>query len=79
MRVSVRLHGVLRRHHPGPDPHKPFEVEIAQGSRVVDLVPVLDLPPERVSAFSVNAEAVERTHPLHDGDSVSLFSPVAGG
>ena len=77
--VAVRLHAVLRRHHPGPNAHQPFEVEMASGSNVSALIPALKLPPELVWVASVNGEAVEMDQLLHDGDRVSLFPPVAGG
>ena len=79
MRVSVRLHGILRRHHPGPDPHAPHEVEVAEHSVVRDLVSALGLPDDLILAASVNGEASEPDRPLNEGDRVSLFPPVAGG
>lgn len=79
MHVFVKLHGILRRHHPGPDGHEPLRVEMPPGSAVADLVPALNLPSPRVWTASVNYETVELDHPLNDGDRISLFPPVAGG
>lgn len=30
-------------------------------------------------AYAVNAEYVERSHPLRDGDEVAIIPPVSGG
>lgn len=79
IRVAVRLHAVLRRHHPGPNNHKPFDVDLAPDSVASVLIPLLGLPEPLVWAVSVNGEAVELDHPLRDGDRVSFFPPVAGG
>lgn len=79
MDVKVKLHAVLRRHHPGPNQHLAFAVDIPPASTVADLVPILGLPDELVWAASVNGEAVELDHPLKTDDHISLFPPVAGG
>jgi molybdopterin converting factor small subunit len=79
VRVYVRLHGVLRRHHPGPDLHTPIEADIEPGSVVADLMPLLGLPDGLVYVASVNGEAVEPDEVLSWQDQVSLFPPVAGG
>lgn len=79
MRITVKLHGDIRRHHPDSNPHLPFEIEIPSSSTIADLAPILNIPDELVWAASVNKEAVELTRPLQEDDRVSLFPPVAGG
>lgn len=79
MRVSLRLHGVLRRHHPGPNPHTPFEVDVKSGATVTELAATVGLPNDAGWVASVNGEAVEPDYVLAQGDRVSLFPPAAGG
>ncbi len=61
------------------------EVEIADGSKVADLIAALgrDYPPiaaaARLLAAAVNAEYVEPDTVLRAGDEVALIPPVSGG
>jgi molybdopterin converting factor subunit 1 len=81
MHLTVKLFGSLREEAGS----KEFELEIAEGSRVVDLrellaerFPLLERLGSRI-ATSVNMEMAEADHVLHDGDEVAFLPPVAGG
>ena len=81
MRVSVLLFGSLRE----ATGAKELDVALPEGARVSDLSALLgrdhaafaQLPP-RVRV-SVNYEVVEASHPLRDGDEVSIIPALAGG
>jgi sulfur-carrier protein len=79
VKVYVKLYGLLRKHHPGPNRSVPLEVELPEGAVVADLVPVLKLPGEIVRNAFVNNEAAPLQTTLQAGDSVGLFPPVVGG
>ncbi len=79
MKVYVKLYSLLRKHHPGPDRSKPFEVELPEGATVAALAPALNLPAPLVRSVFVNNDAVELDAVLNDGDQVGIFPPVVGG
>ncbi len=56
------------------------ELELADGARVDDVWPALDLGDEpRGLVYAVNRAYVERGTPLAEGDEVALIPPVSGG
>ena len=79
MKVYVKLYALLRKHHPGPNRSVPFEVALADGAVVSDLIPALHLDPKFVRNAFVNNEARELDTALAEGDQVALFPPVVGG
>ncbi len=82
MEVTVKLHGVLRRHRPGEiegAPHHPFTMELPSVSTVDDLGANLSLGHTISFVVAVNGEAAELATALHQGDVVYFFPPAAGG
>ncbi len=65
--------------------NRPLEVDLAEGSRVSDLVARVGREhPEAASQLphcmtAVNREYVAREHVLAEGDEVALLPPVSGG
>ncbi len=60
-------------------------MELPESATVADLLKKVEerfpgLPiAAPVTMIAVNAEYVEESHPLHDGDEVALIPPVSGG
>ena len=55
-------------------------VSLADGAAVGALIESLGVDPQAVHLTLVNGRVVhDRSHGLHDGDRVGLFSPVGGG
>jgi molybdopterin converting factor small subunit len=79
LNVQVRLYGLLRRHHPGPNASAPLTLELAEGATAADAAARLNLPDGLIHAASLNGVACELDQPLRDGDRVGLFPPAAGG
>ncbi|MGH2536800.1 MAG: MoaD/ThiS family protein, partial [Candidatus Promineifilaceae bacterium] len=82
VRISVKLHGLLRAQRPAAAagaPHHPFVVELPAGARLADLIRALGAPEGQVSAAAVNGQHAADDAALSDGDQVSLFPPAAGG
>jgi molybdopterin converting factor small subunit len=79
VKVHVKLYGLLRKHHPGPNRSVPLDVELPPGAVVADLVPRLGLPDGILRNAFVNNAAAPLQTTLHEGDSVGLFPPVVGG
>jgi molybdopterin converting factor small subunit len=79
MKVYVKLWGLLRDRHPGPNRSVPLEVELPSGAVVTDLGPALNLPAKLVRNAFVNNQTARPETVLNDGDQVGLFPPVVGG
>ncbi len=79
MKVRVKLFATLTRHAVGVAAGRPFEVELAEGATVQDLVDHLALPTGEVKLVFVNARAQPFTFALKADDEVGLFPPVGGG
>ena len=79
--VYVKVWGILRQHHPGPDRSQAIPISLATGATVAELRRTLDMPPELVNhAFAyLGDEVVPPEHILADGDLLNLAPAVAGG
>ena len=55
------------------------QVPIAPGMTIVALLEQLSVPAKEVWVVALNGETVKPDATLNGGDSVELFSPVAGG
>jgi molybdopterin synthase catalytic subunit/molybdopterin converting factor small subunit len=76
MRVTVRLFAGLRERSGAAR----RELEVADGARVEDVWPALDLGDEPIGLlYAVNRAYVERGRRLEEGDEVALIPPVSGG
>ncbi|NWF93105.1 MAG: MoaD/ThiS family protein [Syntrophaceae bacterium] len=76
MRVKVKVYVDLQRYN--PDKGEEFTVEIKEGSRVKDLMQLLQLPEHRVMLILKNERIGKEEDLLVDGDAIS-FLPVVGG
>ena len=74
MQVNVRLFATLREGR-----FKTEIAEIADNSRVADVIKKYDLPPEEIAICLVNGRDADNEYVLNSGDTVSLFPPVGGG
>jgi molybdopterin converting factor small subunit len=82
VRIELRLFGEFRDHLPEGSTGGRAEVELPEGATVFTLVEQLGLPyeaEEGVLVAAVNDEVTDLKAPLHDGDTVSMFPPLAGG
>ncbi len=76
MKVAVRLFAGLRERAGTRE----REVELADGSRVADVWPALELGDEPQGlVFAVNRVYADRAQPLAEGDEVAVIPPVSGG
>ena len=79
MQVRVKLFATLARHLSKVAPGTPFDIEVAEGATLADLVNQLKLPHEEVKVFFVNGRARSKDWSLESGDEVGIFPLVAGG
>ena len=74
MQVTVRCFATLRKYHLAQE-----RVELNDGSTVADLLGRAGIPPSEVAVALVDGRHVEWDRPLHDGETLALFPPIAGG
>ncbi len=79
MRVTVKLHGLLRPYHPGPNRSSVLELELFDNATPADAIAALKLPAELARLIFVNDVQATGTQPLSEGDHIGLFSVVVGG
>ncbi len=76
MTVTIKMHGNLRRFLPGAT--ESVALQVGEGTTVEMLL-------ERLKAahdtwlVAVHGTVADRSTPLHDGDLVECYEPVAGG
>ena len=79
MRIQVILYGTLRNGFPDHDPIRGFEVELAGGSSVGDLIDHLEIPRSKLGLVTKGGVLVKADAKLTGGDCVRVFQPIAGG
>jgi len=80
VRVEIRLFATLTRHRQDTASGQPFEVELAGGATIGDLLRKLAVPPDDVHLTIIDGRLVHGgdVH-LHEGARVGLFPPIGGG
>ncbi len=79
MKVDVALFAYLSDHQPdGLGGRHARAFDLADGTRVADVIADLALPDQPRIVFVNNRHAAEDSA-LHDGDRLAIFPPIAGG
>lgn len=79
MRVQVKLFATLRHYAPSASIGRPFEIDLAEGATVADLIHYLKLPAEEVKMVYVNARARSEDWHLESGNEIGIFPLIGGG
>ena len=77
MKVNVHLHGILRDHLPADDKGR-ATIDLEDGASVDDLLAQLGIKRRVIISLHGN-QKLDKTHILHDGDQVSIFTVIGGG
>ncbi len=77
MVVNLKFFAGLRQHLP-PEP-VPYPAQVPDGATVADILALYQVPPEKPKILLVNGRHADPAHALRDGDTLSVFPPVAGG
>jgi len=77
MNVHVSLFANLRDYSPAGEGS--FDLRLAAGATVADLVAALHIPPVVQAVVLVNGRRADLDTVLNAGDSVTLFPPMEGG
>ena len=79
MKITVKLHGILRDYRPAGVKIDQFEIEVEEAALARDAAEHFGIPARQVHAVFVNGQEASLETPLHDSDHVRLFPPVVGG
>ena len=79
MKITVKLHGILRDYRPPGVKVDQFEIELDEAAVVRQAVQHFGIPPQRVHAVFINGADADLETALHQDDQVRLFPPVVGG
>ncbi len=79
MNVKVQLFATLRDYCPNGARNEPFAVELGEGSTLRHLLNKLQLPEQIPKILLVNGRHSKEQEELHEGDTVGIFPPMAGG
>ena len=79
MKVDVRLFATLAVYLPADEHGACARLEVPDGSTVGQVIRRLGIPDELPRITLLNGLDVEPEQRLHEGDTVSVFPPLAGG
>ena len=79
MRITVRLHGTLRKYAPPGAEGNLATIDVPAGSSIADVLTQLGIPPEHAKMAVVGGQQRDGTDILVDGNELQLFPPLAGG
>lgn len=79
IQVHVKLFGLLRPHHPGPNRSLPLMVTVPAETTARDVAITLNLPPKLTRLVFINDRQAGLDDALQSGDRVSFFTGTVGG
>lgn len=80
MKIELRLFASLSRYR-STDSGAEFAqtIEISEGSTIGSLIEFLGIPHDAAKIVFINGIHAHDDDPIHEGDRVGIFPPVAGG
>ena len=79
MEIELRLFSTFREYLPEGSDTFSCRKSLRGETVVSKIADEMKLPADIPKIFVVNGNVVTGDHPLHDGDVLSIFPPVAGG
>jgi sulfur-carrier protein len=79
MSLLVLLNATLRRYKPGYNAAVGISLEVAPGTTVAQILPILGVPPQEVTLLFVDGRRRELDFVLQGNERVALFPPIGGG
>ena len=74
MELEIKLFANLRKFNPQLD-----RIRLDDGTTVLELLERAGIPPAEVAIVLVDGRHAKLDRPLHDGETVAVFPPIAGG
>ena len=79
MKVKVQLYALLAKYLPANAENKTATLEVAEGITVKEILNELKIPEAMPKILLVNGRHAELHRALAEGDTLSIFPPIAGG
>jgi molybdopterin converting factor small subunit len=79
MKVKVQLYAILAEYLPTNANNKTAILELLEGTTVQEVLNELTIPENMPKILLVNGRNAELDRVLVEGDTVSVFPPIAGG
>ncbi len=79
MKIKVQLYAILSKYLPKNANNKTAILEVAEGTSVQEVLRGLTIPENMPKILLVNGRNAEMDRVLAEGDTVSIFPPIAGG
>lgn len=79
IQVHVKLFGLLRPHHPGPNRSQPLTVTVPAPATARQVAEALNLPPKLARLVFINNEQAKLDDPVQTGDRLNFFTGTVGG
>ena len=83
MKITVKTTGLLGQYLPAGTDGDTAEIEVAPDATPVDVIKLLDMPPEGTYLVVLNGASVARrehgSRVLSEGDVLAIMPPLRGG
>ncbi|PMB76477.1 MAG: hypothetical protein C0177_06105 [Fervidicoccus fontis] len=76
-KITVALYAGLKAH--APEGASEFDLDIPEGSKIGDIIKLLDLPDDEVANIFVDRSLKDREYIVKDGQRIAFFPLIAGG
>ncbi len=77
--IEVALFATLRKYRPDDPKGGTFQMEVANGATVAELIDLLGIPPAQTKLIFVNNVGRNEDYVIKADEWVAIFPPVAGG
>jgi sulfur carrier protein ThiS len=74
VKLEIKLFASLQKYTPNVE-----SVELDDNCTVLDLLRKIGISSSDVAITLVNGQHVQLDHTLHEGETVAIFPPIAGG
>ncbi len=79
MKIEIALFATLSKYLPPGAQNRPAAIEVTDGATVRDVLNQLGVPAELPNILLVNGRQAPEGTVLKDGETLSVFPPLAGG
>jgi len=79
MKVEVKLYANFQEYLPRGSEKYSCSLELGEGTTIAQVLAILKIPDSLPMVHLVNGIHRKAEDPLHPGDVLSIFPPVAGG
>jgi len=79
MKIEVALYATLGRYLPAGAQNRKAGIEVREGATVRDVMNQLGIPADLPNILLVNGRQAPDTTVLQEGQTLSIFPPLAGG